>query len=50
MPKIQSNSQRVSMMPQDQRDEYEERAAHIEFDAGMSRDDAEAAALEQVTG
>lgn len=32
------------------REHFEERAAILEFDAGMSRSDAEAAAIIEVTG
>lgn len=41
-------AQAVARMPEDARDSFEERAAIREYDGGMSRDDAEAAALEDV--
>ena len=37
-----------SELSQDRRDEYEERAAHFEFDAGMTRQDAEEAAWVEI--
>jgi hypothetical protein len=36
----------VSLMPEDDREEYEERAAILEYEAKMDRRDAEALALE----
>ena len=39
----------VENMPEEIREAYEERAAIMEFDAGLSRQDAETAALNDLT-
>jgi pyrroline-5-carboxylate reductase len=37
-------------MTDDQREEFEERAAILEFDAGMTREEAERVAMQMVLG